>query len=92
LTPVGSGLKPSGHSDGFFADRLLDGENEKNLGKRNPSLAWISLNDTKEVEVMKRFWNRKSQKTKLHESGPKRRNPSYSPEMPPGSHIPDKGF
>jgi len=44
------------------------------------------------VEFMRLFWNRKYQKTRLHESGPEQRNPSCSLEMCPGSHIPGKDF
>lgn len=46
----------------------------------------------KEAEIKRLFWNRKHQKTRLHEFGPERRNPSYSLEKHPGSGIPDKGF
>jgi hypothetical protein len=46
----------------------------------------------KEAEIKRLFWSRKHQKTRLHESGPKRRNPSCSLEKHPGYGIPDKGF
>ncbi len=46
----------------------------------------------REVEIMRLFWNRKYQKTRLRESGPEQRNPSYSQETHPGSRIPGKGF
>jgi hypothetical protein len=64
----------------------------KRHGKKKLVSGMDITKQLREAEIKRLFWNRKHQKTRLHESGPERRNPPYSLEKHPGSGIPDKGF
>jgi len=64
----------------------------KGPGKKKPVSGMDITKQLRGIKFMRIFWNRISQKTRLRESGPEQRNPSYSQETHPGSRIPGKGF
>jgi hypothetical protein len=64
----------------------------KRPGKKKPVSGMDIAKQLKGIKFMRLFWNRISQKTILHESGPERRNFSCSLETHPGSRTPYKGF
>jgi hypothetical protein len=64
----------------------------KGLGKAKPDSGMGITKQLRGIIFMKLFWNRISQKTRLHESGPERRNLSCSLEKHLESRTPDKGF
>jgi hypothetical protein len=66
--------------------------NMKGPGRKKAVSGMDITKQLRGVKFMRLFWNRKYQKTRLHESGPEQRNPSYSLEMHPGSRIPGKDF
>jgi hypothetical protein len=61
-------------------------------GKKKPVSGMDITKQLRGIKFMRLFWNRISQKTRLHESDPERRNLACSLEKHPGSRTPDKGF
>jgi hypothetical protein len=64
----------------------------KRSGKKKPVSGMDITKQLRGIKFMRLFWNRISQKTILHESGPEQRTLSCTPEMHPEFRTPDKGF
>jgi len=64
----------------------------KGPGKKKPVSGMDITKQLRDIKFMRLFWNRIFHKTRLHESGPERRNLSCSLETQPGYRTPDKGF